>query len=217
MAVSIQIKDFKAVQKKLGELNKAPKMVIKRTLSDVKTRVPPWVAAEVSKGYGIPKKEVGDGKTSKLKVTGNTVEEIKLSYTGRVLTPTHFKMSPTAPSGGAYTLKASILKSQRATLGKVKKLTKKQRAILGANLRGQGTQSSDHSPIMLMHTGAKAADKTQYIPFQRKSTDRKDIRPIMTVSVPQMISGKRINKNITKAINDGLEKRLAQHMKLLKE
>ena len=86
---------------------------------------------------------------------------------------------------------------------------------MGKNFRREGTRSSDHSPIMLMPTGAGSADKTQYIPFQRKSTDRKDIKAIKTVSLPQMVSSERTSEAINRAINEGLEKRLAQHMRML--
>ena len=68
---------------------------------------------------------------------------------------------------------------------------------------------------MLMRTGNQRADGTSYIPFQRKSTDRKDIQAIKTVSVPQMIDSERTAPNITKAINENLGKRLDHHMKLL--
>jgi hypothetical protein len=119
-------------------------------------------------------------------------------------------MSPTAPGPNAYTLKATIIRGERATLGKVKKLTKKQRAALGKNFTRSGTRKSDHSPIMLMHAGGGT-----YIPFQRKSTNRKDIEAIKTLSLQQMISGERASPNISKAINEGLQKRLDQHLKLL--
>ena len=121
-------------------------------------------------------------------------------------------MTPKAPGPNAYTLKASIIKGQKATLGKVKKLTKKQRAALGANFRREGTQNSDHSPIMLMHTGNTKEGGTSYIPFQRKSTDRNDIKAIKTVSLPQMVSGNRTHAGITKTINDNLGKRLDHYM-----
>lgn len=211
MAVKFYMKGYKNLQKELNNLKKAPQTVLNRTIKDAKDRAPAWVAAEVAKQYGIKKKEVGDGKTSKLKVEGDTMDTVKLVYSGRVLTPTHFSMSPKAPKDGAYTLKAEIIKGQRTTLGKVKKLTKKQRADLGKNFRREGTRKSDHSPIMLMRTGGI------YIPFQRKSVNRSDIQAIKTISVPQMISSERTSPGISAAINDNLSKRLDHHMKLLEK
>ena len=126
-------------------------------------------------------------------------------------------MPPKAPREGAYTLKAEIIKGEKKVLGKVKKLTKKQRAQLAKNFRREGTRTSDHSPIMLMHTGNQRVDGTSYIPFQRKSTDRKDVKAVKGPSVPQMIDSERTAPNITKAINENLGKRLDHHLKLLEK
>lgn len=212
MAITIQVKDMKNLQRQLKALGKAPQKVINSTIGDMKKRVPPWIAAEVSKVYGVKKAEITGQKVGKVRVRGDSLENVQITYTGRVLTPTHFSMSPTAPKAGSYTLKATVIKGQRSTMGKVKKMTKKQRAALGKNFRREGTRKSDHSPIMLMHTGAGSAEKTQYIPFQRKSKDRSDVEAIKTVSLPQMVSSERTAPNIQKAINEGLEKRMAHYM-----
>lgn len=216
MSVTCQIRNYKLLKKQIENMQKAPKTVISRTLSDMKTRVPTWIAAEVSKVYGVKKAEVNNSSIGKMKVEGNTIKDIKIVYTGRVLTPTHFGMTPKAPGQNAYTLKASIIRGKKSTLGKVKKLTKKQRAALSKNFTRSGSKKSDHSPIMLMRTGNTQAGGTNYIPFQRKSTRRDDVEAIKTISLPQMVSSKRTAPNISKAINEGLQKRLAQHMKLLK-
>lgn len=217
MGVRCEIKDYNVLKKRLDDMQKAPRKVIDRTLSDMKTRVPTWVAAEVSNVYGVKKADINSKKLGNVTIKGNTVKTIRIKYTGRVLTPTHFGMTPKAPGKNAYTLKASIIRGEKATLGKVKKMTKKQRAALAKNFTRSGTQSSNHSPIMLMSTGNKKEGGTNYIPFQRKSTDRKDVEAIKTLSLPQMVSSPRTSDNITRAINEGLEKRLDQHMKLLQK
>lgn len=217
MSVTCKIKDYNILQKKLEDMKKAPEKVMKRTLSDVKKRAPGWVATEVVKAYGVKKAEINGQKIGKVKVEGNSIKTVKIKYTGRVLTPTHFGMTPKAPGPNAYTLKATIARGERKTLGKVKKLTKKQRKALGKNFTRSGTRNSDHSPIMLMHTGAGNADKTQYIPFQRKSTNRKNVEAIKTISLPQMVSSERAAPNITNAINENLSKRLEHHMKLMQK
>ena len=212
MAVTVQIKDMKNLQKQLKALGKAPQKVINSTIGDMKKRVPPWIAAEVSKVYGVKKAEITGQKVGKVRVRGDSLENVQITYTGSALTPTHFSMSPTVPKAGSYTLKATFINGKRATMGKVKKMTKKQRAALGKNFRREGTQKSDHSPIMLMHMGAGSAEKTQYIPFQRKSKNRSDVEAIKTVSLPQMVSGHRTSKNIERVIGDGLEKRMDHYM-----
>lgn len=213
--------NFTQMIRDLNALEGKSEKVVKRLMADAKTRVPGWVASEVTKVYNIKKSEITPAKVGKAKKTagsisvrGETVDGLEIVYRGRVLTPTHFGMTPKAPRA-SYTLKAEIIKGQKSVMGKKKKLTKKQRAALGKNFRRQGTQTSDHSPIMLMGTGNTREGGTNYIPFQRKSTRRNDIQAIKTVSMPQMVSSERTSEAISAAINEGMQKRLEQHMKIL--
>ena len=208
MSVTCQIKNYKALRKQIEDMKKAPRKVIKSITAEAKKRVPGWVATEVSKVYGVKKSEITNNKIGTVKAEGESIDKVKVIYKGRVLTPTHFGMSPKAPkpNRGSYTLKATIIKGERATLGKVKKLTKKQRAAMAKNFTRSGTRKSDHSPVMLMHTGAT------YIPFQRKSINRKDVEAVKTVSLPQMVSSKRTEEAIQNAISDNLGKRLDHYM-----
>lgn len=201
--------------KELEKMQKAPKKVIDRTVKDFKQRGPSWVAQEVVKFYNIKKSDITPAKTGKasngksagsIKVEGETINSMSLIYRGRVLTPVRFSMTPKAPKA-SYTLKAQIMKGEKKTLGKVKKLTKKQRKNIGKNFTQQGTRSSNKSPIMLMHTGNKQEGGTNYIPFQRQSKDRNDLKAIKTISMPQMISNPKVEKEVYAAISDKLGKR----------
>lgn len=206
--VTIEIKDCKGLMKKLDNMKDNAEKVMKSPTSDARKRVPGWVAAEVTKAYGAKKSEITGKKLGTLKIEGSSFKDLKFIYDGRMLTHTHFSMSPKQPkAGGGYTLKATILKGERATLGKVKKLTKKQRAALIKNLTGSGTKKSDHSPIMLMR-----ANGGQYLPFQRVSTNRNDIKIRKAISLPQMISNERTKENIQQSINDNLSKRIDHHV-----
>ena len=206
--VSIAIKGYTTLMKKLDDKKKAPQKVLKALSSDARKRVPGWVATEVTKTYGIKKTEITGKKVGNVKVQGSDIRDMKIIYSGRLLTHTHFSMSPKVPKeGGGYTLKATVLKGQRKTLGNVKKLTKAQRAALAKNFTGSGTQSSTKSPIMLMR-----ANGGQYLPFQRKSANRTDIEVVKTISLPQMISSDRTKTAIRAAIDEGLQKRLDHHM-----
>ena len=207
MSVTCEIKNYKALKKQLEDMKKAPKQVLKSLTSDAVKRVPGWVAKEVTKVYGVKKGEITGKKIGTVRTEGKSFDEVKVIYKGRVLTPTHFSMTPKAPSeSGTYTLRATILKGNRATMGKVKKLTKKQRAALAKNFTRSGSRKSSSSPVMLMRTGST------YIPFQRVSHNRKDVVAVKTLSLPQMVSSKRTEKGIQTAINDGLGKRLDHHM-----
>lgn len=208
------VKDLKSIQGK-------SERVISRLMSDARSRIPGWVASEVTQVYNVKKSEIVPAKTGKskktvgsIKVTGQTVDGLEIVYKGRPLSPTHFGMTPKIPRE-SYTLKAEIIKGSKKVLGKKKKLTKKQRAALGKNFRRQGGRTSEKSPIMLMYTGNTKENGVNYIPFQRQSPRRGDIKAIKTVSLPQMVSSERTRDNIDRAINDGLQKRLAQHMRML--
>ena len=207
MGVKCEIKEYNAIKKQLKALEKAPAKVLTSATNEAKKRIPGWVASEVTKVYGVKKGEITGQKIGRVRAEGDNIKNVRVVYTGRLLTPTHFNMSPVEPKPGGYTLKATIVKGQRATLGKVKKLTKKQRAAIGKNFTRNGTQTSDHSPIMLMR-----ANGGQYLPFQRKSTNRKDIDAIKTISLPQMVSSKRTQDGIQKAISENMGKRLEHYM-----
>ena len=208
MGVRCEIREYNILQKKLDKMREAPTKVMKSLTAEAKKRVPGWVATEVAKTYGIKKGEITGQKVGKVTAKGKNIKTVKVIYTGRLLTPTHFSMSPKVPKeGGGYTLKATIIKGQRSTLGKVKKLTKKQKKALVKNFTKAGTQNSDHSPVMLMR-----ANGGHYLPFQRKSKKRNDIDAIKTVSLPQMVSSERTAEGIQTAINEGLGKRLEHYM-----
>ena len=213
LSVNCEIENYAEIKRKLDDLQKAPPKAMKALTGDLKRRVPGWVAAEVVKEYGIKKGQITGKKIGKVTPQGTNYRNVQIVYTGRLLTPTHFNMSPKAPKpGGGYTLKATIVKGKRATLGKVKKLTKKQRAALAKNFTRSGERTSDHSPIMLMHTGSAQEGGTSHIPFQRKSVRRNDVEAIKTVSLPQMVSSKRTETGIQQAIHSGLEKRLDHYL-----
>lgn len=208
MGVRCEIREYNILQKKLDKMREAPTKVMKSLTAEAKKRVPGWVATEVAKTYGIKKGEITGQKVGKVTAKGKDIKTVKVIYTGRLLTPTHFSMSPKVPNeGGSYTLKATIIKGQRSTLGKVKKLTKKQKKALVKNFTKTGTQNSDHSPVMLMR-----ANGGHYLPFQRKSKNRNDIDAVKTVSLPQMVGSERTAEGIQTAINEGLGKRLEHYM-----
>lgn len=216
-SVTIGFEGYDKIKKELEKKKKASEKVLQRTMSDIRKRAPGWVAAEIVAVYGAKKAEITGGKLGSVKVDGSDPRTAKIIYKGRALTITHFGMTPKAPGPNAYTLKAQIVKGKKATLGKVKKLTKKQRKALAKNFTRQGSKSSPKSPIMLMHTGNAQAGGTNYIPFQRVSQRRSDIKAIKTLSLPQMVSSVRTAPQISATLNENVEKRLKHHMdKLMK-
>lgn len=205
VAISVKMQDAVALAE-LKQLEKLSSQALERTMKDIKSRGPSWIAKGVSREYNMSSAQVK--ANVKLSVTGNGIGDLSFNYKGRMLTPTHFKMAPTAPKDGAYTIKATIKRGQRVTIGKVKKLTKKQRQNIGRNFTRQGKRNSPQSPPMLV--SAKAG----HLPFQRTKQPGNFDTAIKTLSVPQMIqdgSGKTKDK-VSKELNEGIEKRFSHHI-----
>lgn len=68
------------------------------------------------------------------------------------------------------------------------------------------------SAIGTVVTHKDAKGSTQ-IPFQRESESRYPIKSIKTLSVPQMIENEKVQPLIQQNIDEGLSKRLENHVK----
>ena len=223
MAVTIELQDYLKQTKALEAIQKKSEKALRNLASDARTRVPGWIATEVTKIYNIQKPEITPTKIDKgkksagsISVRGETIATMRIVYSGRVLTPTHFGMIPKAPKQ-SYTLKGEVFRGRKKVWGVKKKLTRKQGKALAKNFRGKGTQNSERSPIMLMPTGTSDSSKTGFVPFQRMSSDRNDIEVKRTVSLPQMVSSRYAKRGISKAISEGLSKRMDHHAKMLQK
>ena len=204
------------VERRLRRMRADSEEALERIMQDAKERVPGWVNQEILKVYGVNREELTGGELGSMRISGNTVQNLKFTYKGRRLTPVHFNMKPAAPTGGAYTLKATIIKGQRERIGHVKKLTKKQRKNVGRNFTHQSTQNSPTSPDMLLSTKSEREDAVKFIPFQRNRQVTRGQNNVwdkfMTVSLPQMATGERTAPGIQKAIDEKLGKRVTHHL-----
>lgn len=167
--------------------------VIKKCTADAKSRAGGWVSAVVRQVYNISPSDMksaleGKGRgNGQLKIEGNLVESVVLTYKGRVLTPTHFKMQPKERSPKPYRVSQAVFKGQR------KKLP---------------------AGVFLASSGGE--DSTQ-IPFQRESSERYPIKSIKTLSVPQMIENEKVQPLIQEKIDEGLSKRLEHNVNRMLE
>lgn len=208
MANNGGIRNYKKLKKELKKVKDAPEKTMKKMTRDAKKQVKGLVASEITKVYGITEADIASKKIGTVRVKGKILDGLEFQYRGRRLTPTGFSMSPTSPNPDGYKLTAEIIRGERATLGTVKKLSQKQKNRLKKNFKGKGKQRSKKSPIMLMPTGNKSEGGTNYIPFQRTTPNRKPIKAIKTLSMPQMVSGDRTSKNISKAVNNLMRDRV---------
>lgn len=212
-SMTVALQNFAGLKEQLADMDKAAERAVKKTVSDFKSRAPAWISAAVTEHYGIKKAEVKDAisgtkKAGKVNVGGVAVDNVAIEYSGRPLTPTHFKMKPTkipakrekeyrrVPGAGVgeggsdvamvkppapYSITAEIKKGKRVTIGD-------GQAFLGTN-KGTGM-----------------------IPFQRTDESRTPIKSIKTVSIPQMITNPEVAEEIQKNIDEGLSKRLQHHV-----
>lgn len=191
-SMKVVIDGYDEVIKEIQSMKAKSEKIVNRTVADFKSRGPGWVSQEVTKEYGISKKDVNETKKgvikgrSKIRIKGAKLDDISIIYRGRLLTPTHFSMKPTMrpAKNKPYVVTAIIKKS-------------KGRVALG-------------NRVFLKESGKQG---TKQIPFQREGKERYPINAVKTVSVPQMITNESVKKNINERVNTELGKRLQHHLK----
>ena len=189
MQTNVTMPNFSKMVGSLKALNKDVEKAVSRTISDCKQRAPAQVTKAVREIYNIKASELTEaGKTAKggaktvgsIKVSGVSVDSVQLIYKGRVLTPTHFSMTPKKRPDGAnkYTVKVAVKKGQKKSLG---------------------------SGVFLAASGSAG---TTEIPFKRKGAKRLPIEAVRTVSIPQMITNEMVSEDIKKRMDELLTTRL---------
>lgn len=207
-SISAQLSNLHQLVADLEAIENGGKKAISNTIKDVKARAPGWIAQEVTAVYNIKKSEItpsGSGKPKKMagsiQITGETIEELAITYKGRLLTPVHFGMTPkTAPPGKSYTLRMQMVKGQKKVIGRY------------LNTRTPGGPYSERSHNILMGTGNTKAGGVSAIPFQRMSRTRTDIKKFTTISVPSMITSERTNEKIMTRLQEETAKRLQHNL-----
>lgn len=139
-SVTVQLENLRQLVADVQAIQEGGRKAISNTVKDVKARAPGWIAQEVTAVYNIKKGEIvpsSSGKPKKMagtiRITGETIEELALTYKGRLLTPVHFGMTPKSPPAGkSYTLKAQILKGSKKVIGRYKNTRTKGGPILAA-------------------------------------------------------------------------------------
>lgn len=190
--MNVVVKNYDQLIKDISSINKNTQKAVSRTIGEFKSRGPGWISQEVTAEYNIKKKDVNETRSvkrgaSRIKIAGTKVDDVEIIYRGRLLTPIHFSMKPTVrPKRGPYTVTALIKKSS------------------GRKALGKG---------LFLKSSAGAG--TVQIPFQRRGKERYPIDVFKTVSVPQMVTNKKVSKNINKRIQEELGKRLEHNLKQL--
>lgn len=198
MQTEVKMPNFSKMVGSLKGLNKDVEKAITRTMSDCKTRAPAQVTKAVTAVYGIKSSEVSEaGKAAKggaktvgsKKISGVTIDRTQITYSGRLLTPIHFSMTPKQrPEGGKkYKVKAAVYKGKKKVLS---------------------------SQAFIASSGSAG---TVQIPFKRTTEKRYPIEAIRTVSIPQMITNEGVAEDIQARMDELLAKRLEHQTKRLAE
>lgn len=219
----MQVENFQKLMDTVAQIDEQGRKAVKDTVRDVKARAPSWIAQEVTSVYNIKKNEITpsgknsikkdgitpSGKNSSkskkmagsVNVSGETIEELTITYSGRMLTPVHFGMTPkTAPPGKSYTLRMQVVKGQKKVIGRY------------LNTRTPGGPYSERSHNILMGTGNTEDGGVSAIPFQRMSRTRTDIKKFTTISVPSMITSERTNEKMMTRLHEETAKRLQHNL-----
>ena len=201
----------------LSGLNKRKEYVAKAvnsTCRDFKSRGPGWISKAVTQEYTIKASEVkgalkGSHNVGVISLGGVRLDDIRLEYSGRVLTLSHFRYTPKAPA--TLGKKRGLIPGQATANGQpvVWAYQRKKKAIKVEVHKGDKKILGgryDTTPFIASMKGSPS------MPFQRRSDTRTDVESFRSVSVPQMITNEKVTKDINDRINDGLSKRLQHHL-----
>lgn len=210
--INCSIKNYGQVVKALGKIQQQAEKDLQGAIRDVRREATKKIADEVAQNYNVKKSEITAGKIVRSKVTAKA-GSIEIKYTGRLLTPTHFKgYSPKKPS--ALTEKSVVIPGQGISFkGKPGQFAtvriRKPYKVKAEIKKGNKITFSQGTFV------APAAKGSQtYIPFQRSGESRKAVEALKTLSVPQMVTSDEVAKNILEhlsgSVSKGLDRRAAK-------
>lgn len=210
--INCSIKNYGQVVKALGKIQQQAEKDLQGAIRDVRREATKKIADEVAQNYNVKKSEITAGKIVRSKVTAKA-GSIEIKYTGRLLTPTHFKgYSPKKPS--ALTEKSVVIPGQGISFkGKPGQFAtvriRKPYKVKAEIKKGNKITFSQGTFV------APAAKGLQtYIPFQRSGESRKAVEALKTLSVPQMVTNDEVAKNILEhlsgSVSKGLDRRAAK-------
>jgi len=215
--MEIAISNLGDLKKQIEATQKQSEEVIKKTVSDFKSRAQAWVSSAIVGVYNIKKADIKKCFKGAKKGPGNIkiksvyLDNMQLVYKGRLLTPIHFGMKPGKPP-------ARRMKDTRLIPGQ---------AIRSDNPVGPVASVKPIAPYQIsveVYKGKRKTIKKQdvflgnngggkFIPFQRTGPNREDVVAIRSTSIPQMITNKKVGSDIQANIEKGLTKRLEHHVK----
>ena len=184
MAVQIKLSDAKEVTRKLKALKGESETALQKVVNDFKKRSPAWIAKDITATYNIKQKEAKGSMNS----SGNGLDAT-ININGRPLTFSHFGLKPkNAPNKKSYSVSVEVKKGNRETLERLTTFLYNGTAF---------SRRDESGKIVGRITGSKG-QKRNYM------------RPLYSLSVPQMAENEEVSDKIREDINKNLLKR-AEH------
>lgn len=118
----IDITNYKEIVKEIEKEQENLARAVNATINESKKRGYSWINQEATQVYTIKKKDLKSDQKSamvkgKTKVFGAKIDNVTFRYQGRLLTPTHFRMTPkTKQKKKNYRIKVEIIKGQKKKL-----------------------------------------------------------------------------------------------------
>ena len=211
--IKIELKNAKEVMKQIDNITHPLKPVLQRTVLDFKSRAPGWASKVIAEHYGVKRRDITEAVVSKkamgkFYVQGEAIDNMCIIFVGRPLTPIHFNMKPKTPS---QRRKEKVIKIGKKD-GKKKVLTisrPKHYDVSAEILKGNRKVFNPRGGGVFI---APASAGQTLIPWRREAGS-KDIEPIKTLSVPQMVAAQRVKKDMQETLNKNVEARFYHHLK----
>lgn len=207
-AMSIAMKNGAELKKEIEKLEKNSEKVITNTISDARKRVPGWVRESVKKHYNVDNSGL---KSVDVKIEGatNSLEGMRIRYTGRLLTLKHFSLNPKSVSPKSRVRARDLIpgqaikmKSSGHAVGTIRQ--PKPYDVTVEVIAGQRKKLNSYT---FVHNG---------IAWRRepgmKRWEKKSVSVLRGPSVPQMIDGKA-HDTVMKTIDENLDKRFRNQCK----
>ena len=212
--MDVKIENLEEVLAGLDKRKEYVAKAVNSTCKDFKSRGPGWISKAVTAEYTIKASEVkgalqGSHNVGTVVLGGVKLDDIRLEYSGRVLTVTHFKYTPKKEA--ALGKKRGLIPGQYTANGRpvVWAFQRKKKAIKVEIHKGQKVDLHGRYDTTPFITSMKGSPE---MPFQRKGEARTDVVSMRTVSIPQMITNEKVAEDINDRISDGLAKRLQHHL-----
>lgn len=121
--IEFAIKNLKEVKADLQKTEEQVAKAVNATTSDFAKRGPGWISQEVIDVYAISQKDIKKNTmrpkyNGKICIAGLKLNNVEIKYKGRLLTITHFKMTPKKRPKKSYRVSAEIKKGNKARMPK---------------------------------------------------------------------------------------------------